>query len=154
MKIQEAYERTIVTLLVTMFPGLEHRKASQLISDDLENIGNIRPQGFVIENYTVPSERISIPFAMGFMYVMEGSKLGGKVIYKHIHRALGYSENCGAKFIADHGNDTFLLWKEFLFKFSTYVAQNDCEEEAIQGAEYAFSSIYDFFESNSLVYED
>jgi len=34
-----------------------------------------------------------------------------------------------------------------------YVTQNDCEEEAIQGAEYAFSSIYGFFETNRLVYE-
>lgn len=152
-KIEEVYERDIVASLASQFPGFEQRKASQLISDDLNNIGDILPQSFAIRDYTVPHKKISTPFAMGFMYVMEGSKLGGKVIYKHIHRTLGHSENGGAKFIADYGVDTFGLWKEFLSKFSMYVTQHDCEEEAIQGAEYAFSSIHDFFELNSLAYE-
>ncbi len=153
-KIEEVYERKIVTQLAGSFAKFEQGKASHLITDDLNNIGVIAPQSFVGRDYSIPAEKISIPFSLGFMYVMEGSKLGGKVIYKHIHRTLGYSENCGAKFIADYGNNTFVLWKEFLSKFSTYVSQNDCEEEAIQGAEYAFSSIHYFFELNSLVYED
>jgi heme oxygenase len=153
-KIEEAYEKKVVPLLAGTFPEFEHRKASQLISDDLTHIGDMAPQGFVLKDYTIPGERVRVPFALGFMYVMEGSKLGGKVIYKHIQRTLGYSERGGAKFIADYGNNTFVSWKDFLFKFSAYVVQNDCEEEAIRGAEYAFSSIYDFFESNRLVYED
>lgn len=152
-KIEEAYERDIVAPLVGTLAGFGHRKASQLISDDIDNISDITPQSFVIKDYTIPSEKISVPFALGFMYVMEGSKLGGKVIYRHIHRTLGYSESSGAKFIADYGVDTFSLWKEFLSKFSRYVTQSDCEAEAIQGAEWAFSSIHDFFELNRLAYE-
>jgi heme oxygenase len=57
-------------------------------------------------------------------------------------------------FISDNGNSTGSLWKEFLSQFSAYVTKNDCEEEAIRGAEFAFRSIYDFFETNMLVYED
>lgn len=152
-KIEEAYEQNIVPQLASTFPVFEQRKASQLISDDLNNIGDIAPQSFVSKDYTIHGEKISLPFAWGFTYVMEGSKLGGKVIYKHIHRTLGYSEHGGAKFIADYGVDTFRLWKEFLSKFSMYVTQNDCEAEAIQGTEYAFSSIHDFFELNRLAYE-
>jgi heme oxygenase len=152
-KIEEAYERDIVVTLAATFAGFEQRNASQLISDDLYNIGDIAPQSFVSEDYYIPGEKISIPFAMGFSYVMQGSKLGGKVIYRHIHRTLGYSEISGAKFIADYGVDTFSLWKEFLSKFSIYVTQNDCAAEAIQGAEFAFSSIHDFFDLNRLAYE-
>ncbi len=152
-KIEEAYERDIAAPLAGTFAGLEKRKASQLILDDLNHIGDITRQSFVSTDYTIPVEKISIPFTMGFMYVMEGSKLGGKVIYKHIHRRLGYSENGGAMFIADYGADTFSLWKKFLSKFSMYVTQNDCAAEAITGAEYAFSSIHDFFELNRFAYE-
>lgn len=151
--IEEVYEKKIVRQLAA-FADFEQRKASQLITDDLSNIGIVAPQPVALEDYTIPGEEISTAFSLGFMYVMHGSKLGGKVIYKHIHRTLGYSENCGAKFIADYGNNTFGLWKEFLFKFSTHVTQNECEEEAIQGARYAFSSIHCYFESNKLVYED
>jgi heme oxygenase len=141
-KIEDAYEKGISAPLAGTFAQFEKRKASQLISEDLNHIGNI-----------APSEKISIPFSMGFQYVMKGSKLGGKVIYRHIYRTLGYSDKGGAKFIADSGVDTFRLWKEFLSKFSMYVIQNDCEAEAIQGAEWAFSSIHDFFELNRLAYE-
>jgi heme oxygenase len=105
-----------------------------------------------VHDYAIPGV-ISTPFALGFMYVMEGSKLGGKVIYKHINRTLGYTPDSGARFIADYGNDTFVFWKAFLSHLSNYVMENDCEEEAIQGAEFAFSSIYDFLELNRLVYE-
>jgi len=151
-KIEEVYEKNIVAQLASTFTVFEQRKASQLISDDLYNISNTASEILVLTDYTIP-EKISLPFAWGFMYVMEGSKLGGKVIYKHIHRTLGYSKNGGANFIADYGVDTFSLWKECLSKFSMYVTQNDCEAEATQGAEYAFSSIHDFFELNRLAYE-
>ena len=151
-KIEEAYERDIVAPLADHFPGIEQRKASKLIADDLSNIGSILPKSFTLKDFDIPAEKISKPFAMGFMYVMEGSKLGGKVIYKHIQRTLGYSAKSGAKFIADDGVDTFGLWKEFLLKFSNYATEAGCEEEAIQGAEYAFSSIRDFFELNTLAY--
>jgi heme oxygenase len=154
LKIEEVYERIVVKQLVGTFPGFEQRKASLLLLEDLKNIGDIAPETFMVKDYNIAFEKISIPFALGFMYVMEGSKLGGKVIYKHIHRTLGYSANDGAKFIADTGNNTFVLWKEFLSTFSIFVAENECEEEAIQGAEYAFRSIHDFFESNRLIYEN
>ncbi|MDQ6812637.1 MAG: biliverdin-producing heme oxygenase [Bacteroidota bacterium] len=153
-KIEEVYETKVLTRLADIFPELEHTKASQLISDDFYSIdGNTAAKSFVMKEYTIPDEMISIPFAWGYMYVMKGSKLGGKVIYRHIHRTLGYSDSYGAKYIADYGNNTFGFWKEFLLKFSMYVAENNCEDEAIQGAEYAFSSIYDFLETNKLVYE-
>jgi heme oxygenase len=152
-KIEDAYEKGISAPLAGTFAQFEKRKASQLISEDLNHIGNIAPQSFTSKDFTIPSEKISIPFSMGFQYVMKGSKLGGKVIYRHIYRTLGYSDKGGAKFIADSGVDTFRLWKEFLSKFSMYVIQNDCEAEAIQGAEWAFSSIHDFFELNRLAYE-
>ena len=50
-KIEEVYERDIVAPLAASFAGFEQRKASQLISDDLNNIGDIAPQRFVNENY-------------------------------------------------------------------------------------------------------
>lgn len=151
-KIEEAYEREILPVAAGLFEGFEMQKASQLLSDDLDSIGNIST-AYLLSDYVIPKERITLPFALGFMYVMEGSKLGGKVIYKHIHRTLGYSASNGAKFIADYGADTFGLWKVFLSTLSMYVTENDCAAEAIKGAEYAFSSIYDFFEANRATYE-
>lgn len=152
-KIAAVYEKVIPPRLTGIFSGGEQRKASQLIAEDVECIRHVPPQTFVLKDYTLPIEQMTIPFALGFMYVMEGSKLGGKVIFKHIQRSLGFSENRGAKYLADYGVNSIALWKEFLSKFSGYVAENDCEAEAIEGARYAFKSIHDFFDSNRTVYE-
>ena len=119
----------------------------------MHSIGYTLPKNSGLTHYSLPVKKIAAPFAWGFAYVMEGSKLGGKVIFKHIQRQLGFSENSGASFIAGDGVNTFGLWKEFLLKFSAYVTQNSCEDEAIQGAEYAFKSIYNFFEINRSLYE-
>ena len=48
---------------------------------------------------------------------------------------------------------TMAFWRAFLFVFSKYVIENDCEAEAIAGARLTFSSIYEFLESNRSVYE-
>ena len=147
-KIEEVYEKHIVTLLATLFPGGVQRKASLLLAEDIQTIGYILPQSLVIENYTLPIKKMPLAYAFGFMYVMEGSKLGGKVISKHIQQNLGFSESSGAKFVSNYGVNTTALWRVFLSKFSEYVVENDCEEEAIRGANGAFKSIYDYFESN------
>jgi heme oxygenase len=152
-KIMEVYEKQILTQMKIIYPRYEQREASQLIAEDIQSIGYILPQDVTIKDYFLPGEKISGPFAAGVMYVIEGSKLGGKVIFKHILRTLKFSGNDGVKFIADHGVNTIEYWKEFLFNLSRYVVENDCEEEAIQGAEYAFRSIYNFFEKNRVVYE-
>lgn len=152
-KIAEVYEANVLILLDIVFPEHTQRKMSQLIEEDLQSIGDVLPDDIISKDYTLPVEKLSVPFALGFMYVMEGSKLGGKVIFKHIHRTLGFTESRGAKYISDYGAGTVRLWKEFLTGFSGYITENNSEDVAIEGAKYAFTSIYDFFESNQLAYE-
>ncbi len=69
-KIEEVYERDVVTHLAGTFPGFKHKKASQLISNNLYNISDTAPESLMMKDYTILGEKISIPFALGFMYVM------------------------------------------------------------------------------------
>lgn len=152
-KVAEVYEERVLPRLAGALQGFEQTKASVLIAEDIQDIGYEPPHDNVLTDFILLKE-MTVSFAFGFAYVMEGSKLGGKVIFKHIQRMLGFSEEHGAKFIADYGNNTGRVWKEFLSRFSQYVSKNNGEEAAIQGAEYAFTSIYCFFESNTVVYEN
>ncbi len=145
-EIMTVYERDLLTLV-----AIKQTKATQLIANDLLNIGYALPQSDALNKYSIPAEKIRTSFAWGYAYVMEGSKLGGKVIFKHIQRNLGFTEIFGATFLADGGANTMGLWKEFLTKFSGYVTENNNQEEAIQGAEYAFQSIYQYFELNPFI---
>lgn len=152
-KVAEVYEENVLPGLSVTLQGFEQTKASVLIAEDLQSIGYGLPHGIVPTDFTLLKE-MTVPFALGFAYVMEGSKLGGKVIFKHIQRMLGFGEESGAKFIFNNGNNTGRIWKEFLSRFSQYVIESNGEEEAIQGAKYAFTSIYCFFDSNRAVYEN
>ena len=146
-EITSVYEKDVIPIIIEAVPNITTRNISQLILDDLQSIDFKLPDHIKLTPYTI-GVNISTPFAMGFMYVMEGSKLGGKVIFKNIHHALGFKEDSGAKYLTDYGVDTFVLWKEFLLNFSKYVTDNDFEEGTILGAKYAFKSIYDYFEMN------
>jgi heme oxygenase len=153
-QVSEVYEREILQLLPGLISGPAPAESSGQIQSDLNHMNYTIPGEPAIPAFEIPSDKLSVPFALGFMYVMEGSKLGGRVIYKNIHRSLGYAEDSGASYLGGNGTDTAGHWKKFFFWLSLYAVENDCEEEIIQGALFAFSSIHGYFVSNRLVYEN
>ncbi len=50
----------------------------------------------------------------GYLYVKQGSTLGGRVISKHLRNNLGLVEGKTNHFFAGFGEDTGLRWKSFL----------------------------------------
>lgn len=153
-RISEVYETRVLPVLTGIIPGPAPESSSEQIAMDLLHIDQTLPREKVARDFEIPSHKLSVPFALGFMYVMEGSKLGGKVIFKHIHRSLGYTESSGAGYLAGYGAGTSGHWKNFLLLLSAYAVENDCEEEIIEGAMFAFSSIHEYFVSNRFVYEN
>jgi heme oxygenase len=51
--------------------------------------------------------------AFGCLYVMEGSTLGGKIIYNILKKQLGLSDSAGASFFYGYGPATGEKWKTF-----------------------------------------
>lgn len=52
--------------------------------------------------------------ALGCLYVLEGSALGGLVILRHLQRTLGLGATTGAGFFAGSGRNTLPKWRGFL----------------------------------------
>jgi len=52
--------------------------------------------------------------ALGSLYVMEGSTLGGSVIRRHVERRLGFDGRSGCAYFAGYGADTGMMWRSFL----------------------------------------
>jgi heme oxygenase len=52
--------------------------------------------------------------ALGSLYVMEGSTLGGRIIEQHLHRLLGIRRETGGSYFAGYGDRTGLMWRNFL----------------------------------------
>lgn len=135
-------EQNIYPLISDIVPGLEDYRKTGFIESDLATLGK-KKSGFV----PVISEgrEITTAFALGIVYVIEGSSLGGRVILKNINDALGHDADNGAKYFAGYGNTTGSHWKNFLNILTGYEAENNCGEEIIAGADYAFTTIAKHF---------
>ena len=51
--------------------------------------------------------------ALGCLYVLEGSTLGGQIIGRHLRAALRLEPDNGASFFGSYGDRTGLMWKAF-----------------------------------------
>lgn len=51
--------------------------------------------------------------ALGSMYVLEGSALGGQVIARALRQSHGLDAGQGTRFFSGHGAETGRLWREF-----------------------------------------
>lgn len=134
-------EENIFPLLSDNIPDLTERKKKHLIEEDLTFLNYKQPVVSPVFN----TENITIPFALGILYVVEGSSLGGRFILKNIETIKGLDEGKGVSYFTGYGNKTGSHWKNFLNVLTEYQEENNCEDEIIKGAIYAFDCIHDHF---------
>lgn len=126
--VQET-ETFIFPILSHLIPDLESRRKTPLLENDLAFIGSeIKPPNRVFN-----TTDFSFPFALGILYTVEGSSLGGRFILKNIQSVLGLDEKDGAQYFAGYGNKTGSYWKNFLHILTEYEQQNDCLRKLSQG---------------------
>jgi len=138
----EDTEVRIFPLLQNIFPDLEQRTKLQLIDADLAFLN--APKTVSKNPFTENSQPFSIPFAIGILYVVEGSSLGGRFILKNLQSVLGYEEN-GVSYFNGYGNKTGSSWKNFLNVLTDYEEKTNNSGEIIAGADFAFQAIHRHF---------
>lgn len=136
------HEQNVIPLIAQYFPDMAQRSKLNAIEEDLRTLPASNQIG---ETYHPSTTWATVPFAMGYMYVMEGSTLGGRILLKHIKEKLGFDEHNGARFFSGYGDVTGRYWKTFLDIFSRYAIKGNHAQEVIEGAKAAFSSIENYF---------
>lgn len=137
-------ETKVFPMLTHLLPDIANRYKLPAIDSDIKELSRhvpepiVKPLGDVKDCDTVAE-------AMGYMYVIEGSTLGGRMLLKHVRDTLGFDETKGGRFFAGYGADTGMMWKNFLAVLTGYVVAHGCEEEVIRGANQAFSIIEEHF---------
>lgn len=134
-------ENLIFPILADSIPDLESRMKTQLLQDDLAVLGAEAKH----QHRVFHADGFSLPFALGIMYTVEGSSLGGRFILKNIQSVLGFDENEGAMYFAGYGNKTGSRWKNFLHILTQYEQRHGGAEEIIAGAQFAFDAIHNHF---------
>jgi heme oxygenase (biliverdin-IX-beta and delta-forming) len=76
--------------------------------------------------------------ALGVMYVLEGSTLGGQVLKQAMAERLGIDADSGGGFLDVYGPLTGTYWRSFLARLGAFARQPECEARTLQAAVATF----------------
>lgn len=103
-------EKAIFPQLEEGFPDAAQRRKAEWI---LEDIHSFKPAYQPVFTSSYTPEVTSLSQAIGALYVLEGSTLGGQVICKMVAQKLDLSQAEGFKFFSGYGEETLPMWDNF-----------------------------------------
>ena len=116
--------------LDTWVPGLDDRLVKTgWLAEDLSALdpGPMAPTGHM--------PALGVAEALGVLYVVEGSTLGGRLIERHLQRTLGLTPHDGARFYHSYGEARGPRWTTFKAALDAYgEAHPDAASDVIAAA--------------------
>lgn len=89
------------------------RRRSHLLVADLAALGLSGPALDALPSCPLPTLRDAAE-ALGSLYVMEGSTLGGRIIQRNVERCLGDRGRASCSYFSGYGERTGAMWRAFL----------------------------------------
>jgi heme oxygenase len=132
--VHDAYEERLAPLnWCSLGVDFASRRRAGWLAEDLMTLGALRPKPIG------PLARITtIERALGCLYVLEGSSLGGQILLREALKLPGVSITHGARFLHGHGPQTRAMWSNFLRTLNTYEPSGDAAADIERGALEAF----------------
>ncbi|MBO9703880.1 MAG: biliverdin-producing heme oxygenase [Sporocytophaga sp.] len=115
-------------------PDLETRRKSMALKDDLNILGFTDEISLCTD---LPEIKTSSQ-ALGCLYVMEGSTLGGRIISRIIKETLLLDNESGASFFSGYGEETSKKWKLFCEVLTDYGTTANDDGTIIDAANETF----------------
>ena len=123
---------------------LETRARRFLLEDDIRALQGQVPAGTA----PLPQFRSRAEF-LGALYVMEGSRLGGQFIARHVSAVLGLKDGIGTSYFRGFGEKTGSNWKELLRILESEISESDTGS-TIAGARAMFQAFGTWMNSMAL----
>lgn len=111
------------------------RRRLHLLQADLASLG-VPPAAVARLPSCSPLPLHDAAAALGSLYVMEGSTLGGRVIQRHVERRLGA---VGCRYFSGYGDQTGAMWRSFLARLDQAPAAD--ADRIIAGAVATFERL-------------
>lgn len=127
------------------FPGwsdvgidLVARSKAALLLKDLNDLGLETHELASTELCELP-EIPDLATGFGWLYVVEGSTLGGQFIARQVQQKLGFTAGSGCSFFLAYGDQTRALWHQFCERLSAYHHRHpDTGDRIVVGARNLF----------------
>ena len=133
-------EQNIYPLLNKIIYDANERQKSFLIKNDLTLLQ--AETGLESFSFGIEQNNFNTAFALGIMYVIEGSTLGGRIILYNVKKILNLDEETGCSYFAGYKSLTSERWKKFISMLVNYQSKTNNDDTIISGAEHAYKVIY------------
>ena len=121
-----------------LLPDHAERRNSVYLKNDIEELGFDVTE---LPAATAPKIANTLE-ALGALYVMEGSIMGGPIIVKMLEKG-GITK--GVSFFSGYGEATGIMWGKFVAVMNEKAVNEDDEALAIQAADDTFNQFSDVF---------
>jgi len=135
-KVEQAVAPYITTEVLSDYT---ERRNSSYIKSDIEALG----ESVETLPHAVAPGIVNTISALGALYVLEGSIMGGRIIVQMLEKG-GITE--GISFFSGYGEATGLMWQRFVEVLNCYAPTEDDEAQAIAAANATFKQFGDVFE--------
>lgn len=146
-KVVSHFEELVFPWLEPLLPDIDLRRKTGWLEADLRQL-DAWPINTVsrknIETFLNPD---NLGYLMGRMYVLEGSTLGGTVIYKQLQPILNFTPEKGGRYFYGYGPQTGVRWKTFTDRLSTLAVAENETENILKGASAQFVAMLAFFDT-------
>ncbi|MFL9922903.1 biliverdin-producing heme oxygenase [Herbaspirillum lusitanum] len=110
----------------------------QVRGREAASLADLADLGVVAQDDVIASADVSMPAALGWMYVSEGSTLGAAFLLKEAKTQLGLSEEFGARNLAAYPEGRAIVWRRFVASLDRDSLEGEQHEEVIAGAVAAY----------------
>ena len=117
------------------------RRKLHLLRKDLEALGYDGPAIAALPRCSSLPPLGNLAEAMGSLYVLEGSTLGGQVISRRLERSLGLSGGLGYAFFRSYGREVNAMWRDFGERLAG-VSSPLTEDASVQSAQVTFTRLH------------
>ncbi len=133
-------EEQVYPWLAKLLAPVSRFQRADLLRLDLIALGMSQENIPGLPQITILPEIKSIAAAFGMVYVLEGSKLGGQFISRHVHQVLGLSPAQGLLFFQGHGRETGQYWNEFREAMANFAVHKQEQQNVVAAAAQTFDA--------------
>ena len=147
LSMQYCFHRDVDALfddltLNRLLPGLAARRRFPSAQLDLHDLGCPEP---ALNHAPAFTDSQDLAGAVGWLYVEEGSNLGGAILFKFAQK-LDLNEHFGARHLAPHPEGRAPSWRKFMEQLDAIDLDESQRQRAEEGAVAAFQQVLGYVE--------
>ena len=149
--VQHGIHRDVAPLyqtaaLATLIPDLRCRQRLDTVEQDAADLGIDLPAYLDLPAMALDPEP-TVPQALGWLYVVEGSNLGAAFLLKYAKK-MGLSEKYGARHLSEAPEGRAPNWRSFKGALNRVALSEEDVSDAILGAQAAFARVHQLVRSH------